>query len=77
MLTKAMGESASNTTLMDLATTAAAVRRIDTQDFAMPGSETDVRYVIQCLDFDGIRAAAEGLRQLHAKPEDGVEAVKN
>jgi hypothetical protein len=77
MLTKAMGESANNPVLMDLVTTAAAVRRIDTTDFAMPNTETDVRFLMQTLDFDGLRAASDGLRQLHAKPDDGTDAAKN
>ena len=78
MLTKAMGNDASNEALMDLAITAAAVRRIDTQDFAFPAREQDVRVLLQLLDFDGIKAAGEGLRQLHAKAvDDGTEAAKN
>lgn len=77
MLAKAMGESAANPTLMDMATTGAAVRRIDTTDFAMPTTEADVRFLMQMLDFDGIKAAGEGLRQLHAKADDGTEAAKN
>jgi hypothetical protein len=79
MLTKAMGSDAANPTLMDLAVTAAAVRRIDTTDFAFPAAEGDVRVLLQLLDFDGIKAAGEGLRQLHAakKGDDGTEAAKN
>jgi hypothetical protein len=77
MLAKAMGESATNPALMDMAVTAAAVRRIDTTDFAMPSTEADVRFLMQMLDFDGLRAAGEGLRQLHSKADDGAEAAKN
>jgi hypothetical protein len=77
MLSKAMGESANNPALMDMAVTAAAVRRINTTDFAMPTTETDVRFLMQQLDFDGLRAAGEGLRQLHAKADDGTDAAKN
>ena len=76
-LAKAMGETASNQALMDMAVTAAAVRRIDTTDFAMPVTESDVRLLMQELDFDGLRAAGEGLRQLHAKTDDGTDAAKN
>jgi hypothetical protein len=76
-LTKAMGGESSNIALMDLATTAAAVRRIDTTDYAMPGTETDVRFMMQMLDFDGLRAAGEGLKQLHTKTDDGAEVAKN
>jgi hypothetical protein len=77
LLSRAMGNDASNPALMDMATTAAAVRRIDTTDFAMPSTEKDVRFLMQMLDFDGLKAAGEGLRQLHAKADDGTEAVKN
>jgi hypothetical protein len=77
LLTKAMAEEAGNPTLMDLAITAASVRRIDTTDYAMPLKEIDVRHMMQVLDFDGIKAAGEGLRQLHAKADDGVDAAKN
>jgi hypothetical protein len=76
-LTKAMGESASNGTLMDMAITAASVRRIDTTDFAIPNTERDVRFLLQMLDFDGLKAAGEGLRKLHSKADDGAEAAKN
>jgi hypothetical protein len=76
-LTKAMGAESSNISLMDLATTAAAVRRIDTTDFAMPSTETDVRFMMQILDFDGLKAAGEGLRKLHTKTDDGAEVAKN
>jgi hypothetical protein len=77
-LTRAMGESASNQTLMDLAVTAASVRRIDTTDLAMPSSERDVEFAMQLLDFEGIRAAGEGLRQLHVKAADGgTDIAKN
>jgi hypothetical protein len=77
LLAKAMGETASNPALMDMAVTAAAVRRIDTTDFAMPSTEADVRFLMQMLDFDGLKAAGEGLRQLHSKTDDGTEASKN
>jgi hypothetical protein len=77
-LTRAMGaEAASNPALMDMAVTCAAVRRIDTTDYAMPATESDVRLLMQELDFDGLRAAGEGLRQLHAKAGDGTDAAKN
>lgn len=76
-LTKAMGDESSNAALMDMSITAASVRRIDTTDFAMPRTETDVRLLLQMLDFEGLRAAGEGLRKLHAKTSDGTEAAKN
>jgi hypothetical protein len=75
-IAKAMGESASNPTLMDIAITAAAVRRIDTTDFAMPRTERDVEFLMQLLDFDGIKAAGDGLRQLNP-PKDNEETSKN
>ena len=70
-------ETISSTAAMDMAVTAAAVRRIDTTDFAMPATEADVRLLLQELDFDGLKAAGEGLRQLHARPDDGTKASKN
>ncbi len=76
-LTKAMGESATNPVLMDLAITAASVTRIDTTDLAFPRSEKDVEFAIQFLDFDGVKAAGEGLRQLNPKVDEGAEAAKN
>jgi hypothetical protein len=77
MLARAMGEAANNPALMDMAVTAAAVRRIDTTDFAMPSTEADIRFLMQQLDFDGLKAAGEGLRQLHAKADDGTDTAKN
>src|SRR5882762_3988978 len=59
-LVRAMGESASNPALMDLAVTAASVRRIDTMDLALPHNEREVEFVIAQLDFDGVKAAGEG-----------------
>jgi hypothetical protein len=76
-LTRAMGESANSAALMDLAVTAAPVRRIDTTDLAMPSSERDVEFAMQLLDFDGIKAAGEGLRQLHPKTDEGTDTAKN
>ncbi len=77
LLSKAMGESANNPALMDMATTASSVKRIDVTDLAPPTTEADVRFMMQMLDFDGLKAAGEGLRQLHAKADDGTEAAKN
>ncbi|MGH6683827.1 MAG: hypothetical protein ACRECA_07890 [Pseudolabrys sp.] len=76
-LTKVMGDSAGNTMLMDLAITAAAVCRVNTTDLAFPRKEEDVEFVMQLLDFDGIKAAGDGLRQLSTKMEDEAEAAKN
>jgi hypothetical protein len=76
-LTKAMGDESSNASLMDMTITAASVRRIDVTDFAMPKTETEVRLLLQMLDFDGLKAAGEGLRKLHSKSSDGTAAAKN
>ena len=76
-LTKAMGDAGNISTTMDMAVTAAAVSRIDITDFAFPSTESDVRMLLQVLDFDGIKAAGEGLRQLHSKANDGNETAKN
>jgi hypothetical protein len=77
LLTKAMGADAGNAATMDLAMIASAVCRIDILDIAAPLKETDVRALIQQLDFDGLQAAGEALRQLNARADDGVEAAKN
>jgi hypothetical protein len=77
-LAKAMGESASNPALMDIAITASSVRRIDTTDFATPESESDLKFLMQTLDFDGLKAAGDGLRQLNPPKVDNEEtAAKN
>jgi hypothetical protein len=75
-LTRAMGDSSSNASLMDMAITAASVRGINEKKFAMPNTETDVRLLLQMLDFDGLKAAGEGLRKLHSKTDE-AEAAKN
>jgi hypothetical protein len=77
LVARAMAEAAANPFLMDMATTASSVRRINTTDFAMPVSESDVRLLMQELDFDGLAAAGEGLRQLHAKVDEGTDTAKN
>jgi hypothetical protein len=76
-LNQAMGESANNAALMNMAVVAAAVRRIDTTDFAFPRTERDVEFLMQMLDFDGLKAAGEGLMQLNPKADDGNETAKN
>ena len=76
-LARAMGPTASTGQAMDLAVIASAVTRIDTLDFPAPRSESDVEFLIQQLDFDGIAAAADGLRQLGTGDTDGTEAAKN
>jgi len=76
-LTKAMGASASNPRAMDLAVIASSVSRIDTLDFAFPARESDVEFLIQKLDFEGLEAAGKGLQQFTEDTGDGVEAAKN
>ncbi|SRR5258708_29449760 len=76
-LNRAMGESANNPALMNMAVVAAAVHRIDTTDFAFPRTEKDVEFLMQLLDFDGLKAAGEGLVQLNPQADDGNEAAKN
>lgn len=76
-LTKAMGATSSNAGAMDLAVIASSVARIDATDFAPPRTETDVSFLIQQLDFDGLAAAGEGLKQLSGNSDDGIEAAKN
>src|SRR5438874_3272050 len=60
-LNQAMGENANSAALMNMAVVAAAVRRIDTTDLAFPRTELDVEFILQFLDFDGLKAAGEGL----------------
>ncbi len=76
-LNHAMGESANNPALMNMAVVAAAVHRIDTTDLAFPRTERDVEFILQMLDFDGLKAAGEGLIQLNPHADDGTEAAKN
>jgi hypothetical protein len=76
-LTKVMGRAASNEATMGMAMLAVTVRRIDTQDIAMPASEKDVEFLMQQLDFDGIAAAGEALKQLNRDPQEDEEAAKN
>jgi hypothetical protein len=75
---KAMTDIATNPAAMDFAAIAAAVVRIDTTDFAPPQKESDVRFLLQILDFDGIEAVAAGLKQLNkAKEASGIDTAKN
>jgi hypothetical protein len=43
----------------------------------MPASEKDVEFLMQQLDFDGISAAGEALKQLSRDPQEDEEAAKN
>lgn len=77
-LTKLLGASANNNATLDIAVIAAAVRRIDTLDLAMPTKESDLHYVIQTLDFDGLGAAGEALKKFAATGDDDeIETAKN
>ena len=77
-LSKAMGASAENSRVMDLATIASSVSRIDTLDFAFPSKERDVEFLFDKLDFHGLEAAGKGLGQLaEADAGAGVDAAKN
>jgi hypothetical protein len=77
-LNQAMGERAGSPSLMNMAVVAASVRKIDVTDFAFPRTERDVEFILQLLDFDGLKAAGEGLIQLNPKAdEDGTDAIKN
>src|SRR5882724_9334750 len=55
-LNQAMGERASNPALMNMAILAASVRRIDSLYFAFPHTEKYVEFILQMLDFDGLKA---------------------
>jgi hypothetical protein len=76
-LTKTMGATASNPASMDLAVIASSVKAIDDEDILSPVSELQVEHLMQRLDFDGLSAAGEALRQLNAREDDGTEAAKN
>ncbi len=76
-LNEAMGESSGNSAMMNMAVVAAAVRRIDATDFAFPRTKREVELMLQMLDFDGLKAAGEGLIQLNPKADDGAQAAKN
>jgi hypothetical protein len=66
---------ASTATATDLATLACSVTKIDTLPIAFPATEQDVEFLIQQLDFDGLAAAAEALKQLSDGADE--EAAKN
>jgi hypothetical protein len=74
-LTKAMGQTATNTATMELASIAAAVREIDGEPVAFR-TENEIEFLIKRLDFDGLEAAAEGLKKLNTT-DVGTEAAKN
>ena len=77
-MTKTMGGTNSiNAATMDLAVIASSVKKIDATDIAFPGTEREVEFLIQQLDFDGLAAAGEALKKLSINPEDGTEAAKN
>lgn len=75
-LTKALGQTASNATTMDLAVLVSSVKEIDGESVDFPGSELQVEALIQRLDFVGLTAVAEALKSL-SDSDDGVEAAKN
>lgn len=75
-LTKAMGASSSNASAMDLATIASSVTKIDAENIAMPSTESDVEFLIQQLDFEGLTAAGEALKSLAEMLETQTEGVK-
>jgi hypothetical protein len=75
LLARVMGEDASNPTIRDMAMIAACVRRVDTIDLTFPRQDSDIRFALQVLDFDGIAAAGEGLKSLNN--ENIEEVAKN
>jgi hypothetical protein len=65
---KAIGDTSG--TAAELAMLACAVTKIDTQMMALPTRESDIQFVIQQLDFDGLAAAGEALGKLGAETND-------
>jgi hypothetical protein len=76
-LTKAMGATASNAATMELAVIAASVKAIDDDEIMPPATEREVEHLMQRLDFHGLNAAGEALKQLGEKDGDSTEAAKN
>jgi hypothetical protein len=77
-LTKVMGADASNPAAMDIAMIASSVCRIDVLDIAFPRKDSDITFLIQQLDFDGLAAAGEALKTFgNANADGGIEAAKN
>jgi hypothetical protein len=78
---KAMGASAENRSLLDLAMIAATVCKINTQHYAVPTTERDIQFLIQELDFDGLEAVGKALAELTQGAAEEVkgqdEAAKN
>ncbi len=75
-LTKAMGASASNTAAMELAAIACSVKAINGEAVEFPVTESQVEFLIQRLDFDGISAAGAALAKL-GETDGAVETAKN
>jgi hypothetical protein len=77
-LVKVMGPDASNGAALDLAMIASSVCRIDIMDIAFPRKDSDVNFLIQTLDFDGLAAASEALKKLAAdNAAAGTDVAKN
>lgn len=79
-VSKALGAiAASNPATLDMAMIACTVRQIDTTKYPLPTSERDVQLLIQQLDFEGLVAVSEALKQLSApeKLEKDKDDAKN
>jgi hypothetical protein len=76
-LTKAMGVTASNEASMALASLVATVRKIDATNVAFPSTESEVEFLIQQLDFDGIAGVGEALVKLRENAIDEAAVAKN
>lgn len=78
-LAKVLGTTTSEVA-ESMAATVATVRKIDTTPYALPATESEVRFLIQTLDFDGIAAAGialSKLRKTEADVDGEVAAAKN
>jgi hypothetical protein len=74
-LTKILGAGTDNSATMNLAMTAASVCQIDEDVEFFPHSPIALDAIIQRLDFDGLEAAGDALKEL--SDDQGLESAKN
>jgi len=70
-LTKIIGQGSGNSAQMDVASIAVAVTEIDMDKVTFPQTERELEHLMQRLDFDGLAAVAEALKQLNPTPTEG------
>jgi hypothetical protein len=74
-LTRILGDGIANSATMNLAMAAASVCAIDGDDETFPNTQRELESIIQRLDFDGLDAAGEALKDL--SDDQGLDSAKN